>query len=168
MKKVLLIFLLLLPIIVACNNKSVFYNEIEKINDNYSFKLFIYGEEITKEKHAEALPDNLNYEYIKSLDDKLDFDGIYVLLITKDVNDEEMAKLNVMFMNNVNILFYDITNYRDMFLSKDYDYSDYYKPSERSTSVILYKSKGPYIARNDEPNIWRAFDLIMEMLKRYA
>ena len=60
MKKVF-ILLLLLPLIVACNNKSVFYNEIENINENFSFKLFIYGEEITEEKHAEALPDNLRF-----------------------------------------------------------------------------------------------------------
>lgn len=165
MKKVF-ILLLLLPLIVACNNKSVFYNEIENINENFSFKLFIYGEEITEEKHAEALPDNLNYEYIESLDDKLDFDGIFVLLITKDVNDEEMAKLSEMFMNNINILFYDISNYRDKLKSTKYEFINYSNIRDNTMSILYYKSKGPYTGSSSKPTIWEAFSLIRILLNK--
>ena len=165
MKKILFVLLLLLPFISACNNKSSFYRDIEKINENFSFKLFIYGEEITEEKHAEALPDNLNYEYIESLDDQLDFDGIFVLMITKDVNDEEMVKLNTMFMDNVNSLFYDITNYRDKLKSSEYDFIKYSSIQDNDMSLFYFKSKGPYIGSTSEPTIWGAFSLIDRLLR---
>ncbi len=165
MKRLVLLFILL-PLICSCGN-SVFYNQIEDINKNYSFKLYIYGDMITEETHKDNLPDNLNYEYIDTLDIDFDFNGIFVLLITKDINNEEIRILSDLFMENINILFYNIHDYREDLMSIDFDFGKYRQDNKDATSILFCKSKGPYFDTNREPTIWSMFDMIEKLLKKY-
>ena len=70
-----------------------------------------------------------------------------------------------MFMDNVNILFYDITNYRDKLKSSEYDFVKYSSIQDNDMSLFYFKSKGPYIGSTSEPTIWGAFSLIDRLLR---
>ena len=77
-----------------------------------------------------------------------------------------MAKLSEMFMNNINILFYDISNYRDKLKSTKYEFINYSNIRDNTMSILYYKSKGPYTGSSSKPTIWEAFSLIRILLNK--
>lgn len=134
-KNILGLIFFTLIFLAGCNYDS-FYNQVKKMNDNFDYDMYLYGNYPTGETTSDNLPDNFDLNIVDDLN--FNYTGLSILIVNKELSAEELSEINEKYISGLAIVFYHCENDGDLINSLDYEFCNMHVDYDETYMIATY------------------------------